>query len=109
MTPLDAPLLTRLEFGAIEFVPMDHEMYWFDSGDRGEQALFRLANGVLVSIVRHRLSYGGDRGQYEIMTLTDSEPHGRCIPGCTDEQGIAGHLEPRDVTQLLTKLAGVNI
>lgn len=105
----DVPLLERLDFWAIEFSPMDHEMYQFETGDPGEQALFRLANGLYVSIVRHRLSYGGDRGQYELMTLTDRDPNGVEVAGITNSDGIVGHLEPRDVTDMLIKLAGVKL
>lgn len=108
MTP-DVPQLAALEFAAIEFFPMDHPMYAFDTGDPGEQSLFRLANGLHISIVRHRLSYGGDRGQYEIMVLgTDSAGMGEAITGITDDDGIVGYLEPRAVTECLVQLAGVN-
>ena len=105
----DVPLLTELDFAAIEFFPMDHPMYAFATGDPGEQSLFRLANGMHISIVRHRLSYGGDRGQYEIMVLgTDASGSGTEVVGVTDEDGIVGYLEPRAVTDCLAKLAGAN-
>jgi len=106
MIPIQAPLLSSFEFKDIEFAPMDHEMYWFDTGDEGEQALYRLPNGVYVSIVRHRFSYGGDRGQYEIMTFTDTSPNGVAVEGITDGDGIIGFLEPRDVGLKLKQLAG---
>lgn len=100
-------LLEQLEFSAIRFVSMDHPMYAFETGDPGEQSLFRLANGLCISIVRHRLSYGGDRGLYEIMVLSSPEAlEGTELPGITDQDGIIGNLEPRDVTDVLTKIAG---
>lgn len=109
MIDIDAPLLKDLNFAAIEFVPMDHEMYWFESGDQGEQSLFRLPNGLYISIVRHRLSFGGDRGQYEIMTMTASSTEGVEVKGITDSDGVLGNLEPRAVTDALIKLSGVSL
>lgn len=110
MTPIDAPLLKDLNFAAIEFVPMDHPMYYFEGGDQGEQSLFRLSNGLYISIVRHKMSYGGDRGQYEIMTMTaESDTTGVEVKGITDSDGIIGYLEPRDVTDVLVKLSGVSL
>lgn len=105
---LDAPLLKELNFFAIEFAPMDFELYHFDHGDPGEQALFKLPNDLHISVVRHKLSYGGDRGLYEVMVLNTSTGEGREIPGITDSDGIVGNLEPRDVTDMLIKLAGTN-
>jgi hypothetical protein len=107
MMIIDAPLLENLDFSAISFVPMDHEFYWFEHGDPGEQAVFRLHNDLLISLVRHRLSMGGDRGQYEAMVFTETQPEGAEVKGITDSDGIVGYLEPRDVTELLIKLAGV--
>jgi len=109
MIPIQAPLLTSFEFKDIEFAPMDHEMYWFDSGDTGEQAVYRLANNMYVSIVRHRYSYGGDRGLYEIMTFSDSNPNGVAIKDITDDDGIVGFLEPRDVKSVLERIAGATL
>jgi len=106
MIPIQAPLLEVLDFNAIPFVPMDHEMYFFEHGDQGDQAVFRLANGLYISIVRHRLSYGGDRGQFEIMVFDELNSDGREVKGITDSDGILGYLEPRDVTETLIKLAG---
>ena len=108
MIPITAPTLTEFDFAKLEFSPMDHEMYWFDTGDQGEQAVYKLPNGYLVSIVRHRYSYGGDRGQYEIMVFTDSHTEGVAVPGITNSDGIIGNLEPRDVGLQLARLAGVN-
>jgi hypothetical protein len=106
----DVPLLEQLEFTAIEFFPMDHPMYAFATGDPGEQSLFRLPNGLHISIVRHRLSYGGDRGQYEIMVLgRDATGSGMGVTGVTDQDGIIGYLEPRAVTDALVQLAGANL
>ena len=109
MIPIQAPMLTSFEFKDLEFSPMDHEMYWFDSGDQGEQAVYRLTNSIYVSIVRHRYSYGGERGQYEIMTFSDSNPNGVEVLGITDADGIVGNLEPRDVGSVLEKLAGATL
>lgn len=109
MTPIDAPLLKDLNFAAIEFQPMDHPMYHFEGGDPGEQSLFRLSNGLYISIVRHNMSYGGDRGQYEIMTMNASDTVGVEVKGITDSDGIIGYLEPRDVTDVLVKLSGVSL
>jgi hypothetical protein len=106
MIPIEAPLLEALDFNAVPFTDMDHEMYHFESGDPGDQAVVRLANGMYLSIVRHRLSYGGDRGQFEIMVFDEMNPDGLAVPGITDEDGIIGYLEPRDVTDTLIKLAG---
>ena len=105
----EVALLKDLSFGAIEFVPMDHPMYAFEHGDPGEQSLFRLANGLHISIVRHNLSYGGDRGQYEIMILDSAtDAQGREIKGITDTDGTIGFLEPRAVSDVLVKIAGVS-
>jgi len=63
-------------------------------GEGAKQALVGFENGFDVSVVKHKFSYGGDKGLYEIGVFG---PHGgMCDPlGWGDD--VKGWLTPEDV------------
>ena len=61
--------------------------------DGGIQALVELDNGFELSVVRHKFSYGSDKGLYEIGVFLDGElvtPEGwdDQVKGWLDEDGV---------------------
>jgi len=70
----------------------------------GVQALAELPNGYEVSIIKNSLSYGGDKGLYEIGVYG---PHGgMCDPlGWGDD--VKGWLTPEDVEHYIQRIERV--
>jgi len=58
-------------------------------------------NGYGASIVKHKYSYGGDKGLYEIAVL-DSSDEITYTTSVTD--GVIGYLRPEDVTDVIEKI-----
>jgi len=59
-------------------------------------------NGFGASIVKHKYSYGGDRGLYEIAVLDDIEGAPIYYTSVTDD--VIGYLRPEDVTGVMEKI-----
>lgn len=70
----------------------------------GEQGLIRLDNGLEISIVRNDLSYGGDKGLYEMGAM---KPDGGMVH--IEEWGdqVKGWLRPEDIDKELEILQGL--
>jgi len=58
-------------------------------------------NGYGASIVKHKYSYGGDNGLYEIAVL-DSSNEITYTTSVTDN--VIGYLRPEDVTDVIEKI-----
>ena len=58
-------------------------------------------NGFGASIVKHKYSYGGDKGLYEIAVL-DSGGEITYTTPITDD--VIGYLRPEDVTDVMAKI-----
>ncbi len=58
-------------------------------------------NGYGASIVKHKYSYGGDKGLYEIAVL-DSSDEITYTTSVTDD--VIGYLRPEDVTDVIEKI-----
>jgi hypothetical protein len=58
-------------------------------------------NGYGASIVKHKYSYGGDKGLYEIAVL-DSGGEITYATSVTDD--VIGYLKPEDVTDVIEKI-----
>ena len=58
-------------------------------------------NGFGASVVKHKYSYGGDKGLYEIAVL-DSGGEITYTTPITDD--VIGYLRPEDVTDVIEKI-----
>ena len=58
-------------------------------------------NGYGASIVKHKYSYGGDKGLYEVAVL-DSGGEITYTTPITDD--VIGYLRPEDVTDVIEKI-----
>jgi hypothetical protein len=78
----------------------EHEQHW------STQVRVRFANGIEASILTD--GYGGDRGRYEVMLTSE---HGAIHHGSfgTDETGIIGWLDGKQLGELLTKAAAAKL
>jgi hypothetical protein len=84
-------------FNDLQFNPMvDESFYGLDA----IQAIETFPNGYGASVVRHRFSYGGNSGLYELAILKDGD---LCYetPITND---VCGHLTKEDVTDLLEQI-----
>lgn len=64
----------------------------------GVQALIEFPNGYGASVVRHKFSYGGEDGLYELAVTKDGELH---YDNSVAEGDVHGYLNEDDVTELL--------
>ena len=62
-----------------------------------------LANGYLISVIRHRHSYGGPKGLYEIGVAHEDAKYGAIPEGWSDS--VMGWLNGQDVEREINKLA----
>jgi len=69
----------------------------FEETFEGVQAIVELKNGYEVSVVRNGLSYGGDKGLYEIGVFSGESMVDPLNWGDT----VKGWLSPSDVTEQL--------
>ena len=69
----------------------------FEKTFEGVQAIVELKNGYEVSVVRNGLSYGGDKGLYEIGVFSGESMVDPLNWGDT----VKGWLSPSDVTEQL--------
>jgi hypothetical protein len=69
--------------------------------DMGIQCRIQFENGYGASIVKHKYSYGGDKGLYEIAVL-DSDGEITYTTSVTDD--VIGYLRPEDVTDVIEKI-----
>jgi len=80
------------------------ELKWEGNAVEGIQAIVELENGFEVSVVRNDLSYGNQRGLYEIGVFNASG--GMCDPlGWGDD--VKGWLKPEDVEKELDLIASL--
>ena len=80
------------------------ELKWEGNAEEGIQAIVEFKNGYEVSVVRNSLSYGGDKGFYEIGVF--NEMGGMCDPlGWGDD--VKGWLLPSDVMEQLKLIEAV--
>tara|TARA_Y100000310_G_C19970183_1_gene485099 strand:- start:137 stop:388 length:252 start_codon:yes stop_codon:yes gene_type:complete len=83
---------------------MTFENLKFEGEDGDIQAIVTFRNGYEVSVVQNGLSYGGDKGLYEIGVFDASG--GMCDPlGWGDE--VKGWLNPEDVEKELDLIASL--
>ena len=68
---------------------------------RGIQCRIQFENGYGASIVKHKYSYGGDKGLYEVAVL-DSGGEITYTTPITDD--VIGYLRPEDVTDVIEKI-----
>jgi hypothetical protein len=87
-------------FNDLQFNEMKEAMY----GPNGIQAIEPFSNGYGVSVVRHRFSYGGGDGLYELAVLKNGD---LCYetPITND---VVGHLTEEDVTDLLQQIQNLS-
>jgi hypothetical protein len=78
-------------FNDLEFKDMD-----FFYG--GVQALIEFPNGYGASVVRHKFSYGGEDGLYELAVTKDNDLH---YDNPVAEGDVHGYLNKDAVTELL--------
>lgn len=78
-------------FNDLEFKDMD-----FFYG--GVQACIEFPNGYGASVVRHKFSYGGEDGLYELAVTKDGELH---YDNSVAEGDVHGYLDEEAVTELL--------
>ena len=80
------------------------------SNNGGVQHLYRFPNGYGASVVCSSVSYGGDRGLWELAVIYWPDPENQDIYNFdltyeTPVTGdVVGHLNHEDVTELLTQI-----
>ena len=80
------------------------DLKWEGNAEEGIQAIVELENGFEVSIVRNQLSYGGDKGLYEIGVFNATG--NMCDPlGWGDD--VKGWLTQEDVEKTLDSMASL--
>lgn len=67
----------------------------------GERKLFKFDNGYMASVIRHRWSYGGDEGLWELAVLDRAGEFDYTTPITS---GVEGHLTDVDVEELLARI-----
>ena len=85
-----------MRFIDIKFEKMDEHF-----GENAIQGLVELDNGFDLSVVRHKYSYGSDKGLYEIGVFMDGE---MVSPKGWYDQ-VKGHLDKDGVEQTIAELA----
>ena len=79
-------------------------------GPCGIQAYVELGNGFDVSVVKHKFSYGGDKGLYEIGVF-DSQRVGVGVGAMCDPldwgDTVKGHLTPEGVEKELELISNL--
>ena len=87
-------------FNDLQFNEMKEAMY----GPNAIQAIETFSNGYGASVVRHRFSYGGRDGLYELAVLKNGD---LCYetPITND---VVGHLTEEDVTDLLQQIQNLS-
>ena len=91
----DVQKLKQKYFNTLSWESMD-EMY----GEDATHAWVELENGFELSIVRHRHSYGGDEGLYEVGVFKEGE---MVTPLGWDDQ-VRGYLDPIQVVDTIIEL-----
>lgn len=69
----------------------------------GHRWLFRFDNGYTASVIKHRHSYGGDKGLYELAVLRN----GVLVYDTPITDDVLGHLTWGDVANLLDDVAAL--
>ena len=70
---------------------------------KGVQAVLQFGDEYELSIVSNAVSYGGDRGLYEIMVIHKGEQ--KELPGITNEgDSVKGFLSVSDVNGIIKKM-----
>ena len=87
-----------MRFADIKFEKMEHI-------DGGIQGLVELENGFELSVVRHKFSYGSDKGLYEIGVFLNGE---LVTPKGWDDQ-VKGWLDKDGVEQTIAELASHDV
>ncbi len=94
---MEDPLkLKQKYFDTLSWENMDEEMY----GPNACRAWVELDNGFELSIVRHKHSYGGDKGLYEVGVFKDGQM--TRPEGWYDE--VKGWLDPIQVVDTVIEL-----
>lgn len=58
-------------------------------------------NGYGASVVKHKFSYGGESGLYELAVLLDNELH---YANSVAQGDVRGHLTEEEVSELLVEI-----
>ena len=85
----------------LEFSDLEFEEY---SRQGGVGARHKFPNGWGVSVVKHRFSYGGDEGLYELAVLNAGDYLDYSTP-VTDD--VLGRLTPEAVTEAARQVAAL--
>lgn len=91
-----------MKFIDIPFVPFeDFKMPPFTMC--GIKANIAFENGYKVSIIMTNMSYGGNKGLYEVM-VTDQDDNPVWLEGINNEDGVIGFLTPQQLESTLTAI-----
>ena len=85
-----------MKFVELDFKPMEHT--------GGVQAIERFPNGYGVSIVKHRFSYGGPEGLYELAVLKFTGEDWDLTYDTPVTDDVEGRLTPEEVETLLDQV-----
>jgi hypothetical protein len=97
--PLELADLLNLKFKSfndLDFIP--------DSYVDGVYARMMFPNGYGVSVVRHKFSYGGPQGLYELAVL---DKNGDLTYDTKVTNDVVGHLDVDDVTKYMILVQGL--
>lgn len=74
----------------------------------GTQDIYRFDNDYGASVVRHRFSYGGDQGLFELAVIefesSKSNKHYRLVYNTPIADDVIGYLTKKEVNQILGKI-----
>jgi hypothetical protein len=99
---LDMNLESLLELMDSDFKTFkDIKFEMMDSFYDGVRSNTMFDNGYGISVVRHRYSYGGPSGLYEIAVLDKDGEITYSTPITSD---VIGYLTPKEVTEIMVKV-----
>lgn len=99
---LDMNLESLLELMDSDFKTFkDIKFEMMDSFYDGVRSNTMFDNGYGISVVRHRYSYGGPSGLYEIAVLGEDGDITYNTPITSD---VIGYLTPKEVTEIMVKV-----
>jgi hypothetical protein len=93
--------MTTHEFGEFQNLSSVHD---FADGRKSEQYIKTFENGYKTSTIRHKNSYGGDQGLYEV-GLLDSNDNFVSVEHITGDDSVVGFLTVEEVKEILNKVS----